>query len=78
MQAIWARNKNDIKEEEYNEFYTFVGHDHENPLGRLHFAADAPLAIQALLFVPARNFETMGMARLESEVNLYCRRCRMN
>jgi TNF receptor-associated protein 1 len=74
VQAIWARNKNEIKEEEYNEFYTFVGHDHDQPLYRLHFSADAPLAIQALLFVPKRNFETMGMGRLDSEVNLYCRK----
>lgn len=74
VQAIWARNKNDIKEEEYNEFYTFVGHDHEPPLFRLHFSADAPLAIQALLFVPQRNFETLGIGRIESEVNLYCRK----
>jgi len=74
VQAIWARNKNEIKEEEYNEFYTFVGHDHEKPLFRLHFSADAPLAIQALLFVPPRNFETLGMGRIDSEVNLYCRK----
>jgi molecular chaperone HtpG len=74
VQAIWARNKNDIKEEEYNEFYTFVGHDHEPPRFRLHFTADAPLAIQALLFVPQRNFETLGIGRIESEVNLYCRK----
>ena len=74
VQAIWARNKNDIKEEEYNSFYTFVGHDHDQPLLRLHFTADAPLAIQALLFVPKRNFETMGMGRMDSEVNLYCRK----
>ena len=74
VQAIWARNKNEIKEEEYNEFYTFVGHDHDKPLFRLHFSADAPLAIQALLFVPQRNFETLGMGRIESEVNLYCRK----
>ncbi len=74
VQAIWARNKNEIKEEEYNEFYTFVGHDHEKPLYRLHFSADAPLAIQALLFVPPRNFESMGMGRIESDVNLYCRK----
>jgi molecular chaperone HtpG len=74
VQAIWARNKNEIKEEEYNEFYTYVGHDHDKPLFRLHFSADAPLAIQALLFVPARNFETLGMGRTESEVNLYCRK----
>jgi TNF receptor-associated protein 1 len=52
VQAIWARNKNEIKAEEYNEFYTFVGHDQDPPLFRLHFSADAPLAIQSLLFVP--------------------------
>ncbi len=74
VQAIWARSKSEIKEEEYNEFYTFVGHDHEKPLFRLHFTADAPLAIQSLLFVPQRNFESMGMGRMDSEVNLYCRK----
>ena len=74
VQAIWARNKNEIKEEEYNEFYTFIGHDHDQPLFRLHFTADAPLAIQSLLFVPQRNFETLGMGRIDSEVNLYCRK----
>ncbi len=74
VQAIWARNKNEIKEEEYKEFYNFVGHDHDDPLYRLHFSADAPLAIQALLFVPKRNFETLGMGRIDSEVNLYCRK----
>lgn len=74
VRAIWARSKSEIKDEEYNEFYQYIGHDHQAPLGRLHFTADAPLAIQALLFVPARNFETLGMARMESEVNLYCRK----
>ena len=74
IQAIWARNKNEIKEEEYNEFYTFIAHDHDAPLFRLHFSADAPLAIQSLLYVPARNFESMGMGRVDSEVNLYCRK----
>ena len=74
IQAIWSRNKSEIKEEEYDEFYRFLGHDSEKPIFRLHFAADAPLALQALLFVPARNFEMLGMGRIESEVNLYCRK----
>jgi molecular chaperone HtpG len=43
-------------------------------LFRLHFNADAPLAIQSLLFVPQRNFESMGMGRNDSEVNLCCRK----
>lgn len=74
VQAIWARSKSEIKEEEYQEFYTFVGHDHDKPRFRLHFSADAPLAIQSVLFVPQRNFESMGMGRIDSEVNLYCRK----
>ncbi len=74
VQAIWGRNKTEIKEEEYNEFYHYIGHDTENPLYRLHFSADAPLSIQAVLFVPPRNFELMGMTRGESEVNLYCKK----
>jgi TNF receptor-associated protein 1 len=74
VQAIWTRSKSEIKDEEYDEFYQYIGHDQEKPAYRLHFNADAPLAIQALLFVPARNFETMGMSRLESEVHLYCRK----
>ena len=74
VQAIWARSQNEVKQEEYDEFYQFVGHDHEAPLYRLHFTSDAPLAIQALLFVPQHNFESLGMGRTDSEVNLYCRR----
>ena len=74
VKAIWTRNKSEIKDEEYNEFYHYISHDHEDPLFRLHFTADAPIAIQSLLFVPAHNFESAGMARMESEVNLYCRK----
>ncbi len=74
VQALWARSKGEIKPEEYDEFYQFIGHDHETPLLRLHFTADAPLAIQSLLFVPRHNLETMGMGRVDSEVNLHCRK----
>ena len=74
VQALWARNKSEIKPEEYDEFYKYIAHDQEDALFRLHFSADAPLAINALLFVPPRNFETMGMGKGESEVNLYCKK----
>ena len=74
VQALWTRSRSEIKEEEYNEFYQFLGHDHQPALLRLHFTADAPLAIQSLLFVPKMNLEAMGLGRMESEVNLYCRK----
>jgi len=74
VEAIWSRNKNELSREDYVKFYQFLGHDQEEPLFYLHFNADAPLAIQALMFVPQRSFETPGLARMESEVHLYCRK----
>ena len=74
VQAIWARNKAEVKDEEYNEFYRYIGHDTDAPLGRLHFVTDAPLSIQSVLFIPARNFELLSMTREESQVHLYCRK----
>ena len=74
VQALWTRNKNEIKEEEYVEFYKFIGTAASEPMYRLHFSADAPLAINALLFVPAENFEMFGFGKMEPGVNLYCQR----
>lgn len=74
VQAIWSRNKSEIKEDEYQEFYKYIGHDTTDPTYRLHFSSDAPIAIQALLFVPSHNIEGMGISRTEPQVNLYCRK----
>ena len=74
VQALWLRSKSEIKEEEDNEFYKFQSHAYDEPSLRLHFSADAPLAINALLFVPQENTEKMGMSRLEPAVSLYCRK----
>jgi len=74
VQALWLRNKNEVKEEEYTEFYKFQSHAYDEPRLRLHFSADAPLSINALLFVPKENTEKLGLARLEPGVSLYCRK----
>ena len=74
VQALWTKNKSDVKDEEYNEFYKFIGNAATDPLYRLHFSADAPLAINALLFVPAENFEVFGFGKVDPGVNLYCQR----
>jgi len=74
VQALWARSKNEITDEEYNEFYKFIGNAFDDPSYRLHFEADAPLAIKALLFVPKENFEQFGFGRADPGVSLYCQR----
>ncbi len=74
IDAIWTRSKSDIKEEEYTEFYRFIANAFDEPQYRLHFSADAPLSIKALLFVPQTNMESMGFGKMEPGVDLYCRK----
>ena len=74
VQAIWVRNKNEINHEEYVEFYKFIANAYDEPFYKLHFSADAPLAINALLFVPQENMERYGFGKTEPGVALYCRK----
>ena len=74
VQALWTRNKSEIKDTEYDEFYKYIGHDADAPLYRLHFNADAPLAIRALLFIPSKNLELATFTREEHHVDLYCKK----
>ena len=74
QEAIWLKNRTEVEDEEYNEFYKFACKAFDEPMLRLHFNADAPLAINALLFTPSSNIEAMGFMRSESEVGLYCRK----
>jgi|694.fasta_scaffold11557_12 molecular chaperone HtpG len=74
VQALWTRNKSEIKDAEYDEFYKYIGHDQDAPLYRLHFNADAPLAIRALLFIPSKNLELATFTREEHHVDLYCKK----
>ena len=74
VQAIWSKSKSDVKPEEYDEFYQFIAHTDEKPLSYMHFSADAPIALNALLFIPRRNPEMFGFGRVDANVALYCKR----
>jgi molecular chaperone HtpG len=74
VQALWARGAKEITAAEYNDFYKFIGNAVDDPTYRLHFTADAPLAIKALLYTPKENFENLGFGRMEPGVSLYCQK----
>jgi molecular chaperone HtpG len=74
VQAVWMRNKNEIKDEEYNEFYKFQANAYDEPMYRVHFNSDAPLTINSLLFIPHENPEHWGFGRVKPGVGLYCRK----
>lgn len=74
VEALWLKNKNDISDEEYDAFYKFTAHAFDEPVYRLHFSADAPLSINALVFLPAENPERWGFGQVDPGVALYCRK----
>lgn len=74
VEALWLKSKNEVTDEQYDEFYKFACKAWDAPRFRLHFAADAPLQINALLFVPTENSEKFGFGQTEPGVALYCRR----
>lgn len=72
--ALWMRNKSDITDEEYNEFYKSVGHDFEDPLLHVHNRVEGKNEYTSLLYVPARAPFDMWDREQKHGVKLYVRR----
>ena len=53
MTPIWKKDKKDITEEEYNNFYTSKFMDYEKPLKTIHYSAEGLSSYKALLFIPS-------------------------
>lgn len=54
MVPLWRKNKSEITEEQYNDFYKQNWYDSEDPLLTLHVKAEGTVSYTALLFVPAK------------------------
>jgi len=52
--ALWTKSKEDITEEQYNEFYKHVGHDFQDPLAHVHSKVEGTNEYTLLLYVPGR------------------------
>ena len=53
-QALWTRNKSDISDEEYNEFYKHIAHDFSDPAIWSHNRVEGKQEYTSLLYIPAR------------------------
>ncbi len=72
--ALWKRSKNDIKDEEYNEFYKTIGHDTEDPMLKIHTSAEGTLEYTTLFFIPKTAPSDMYQANYRPGVKLYVKR----
>jgi TNF receptor-associated protein 1 len=74
VEALWLKSKSEISEDEYKAFYQFAGKAFDEPAYRLHFSADAPIAINSLVFAPSENPERMGFGKVDGGVSLYSKK----
>ena len=51
--ALWTRNKADITEEQYKEFYRHISKNFDDPWLTLHFKAEGSIEYNALLYIPS-------------------------
>ena len=72
--ALWTRNKKEIKNEEYNEFYKHIGHDFEDPLAHTHNKVEGKLEYTSLLYIPSRAPFDLWDREQRHGVKLYVRR----
>ncbi|WP_415883951.1 molecular chaperone HtpG [Neptuniibacter sp. QD34_54] len=72
--ALWTRNKSEISEEEYQEFYKHISHDFGNPLTWAHNRVEGNMEYTSLLFVPERAPYDLWNREAPKGLKLYVQR----
>ncbi len=72
--ALWARPKQEIKPEDYEEFYKHVAHDFEPPLAYVHSRVEGKQEYTSLLYIPKRAPFNLWDREHRHGVKLYVRR----
>lgn len=72
--ALWRQPPHQTKPEDYEEFYRQLTLDFEAPLAHAHLAADAPVQLYAVLFLPSSAERGMFALRRDAGLKLYARK----
>jgi len=72
--ALWRRSKNELKDEDYNEFYKQLGHDSEEPLCYIHTKAEGTLEYSTLFYIPKKAPFDLYNVDYKPGVKLYVKR----
>ncbi|WP_180073977.1 MULTISPECIES: molecular chaperone HtpG [unclassified Acinetobacter] len=72
--ALWTRNKNEISEEQYTEFYKNLSHDFEAPLAWTHNRVEGSTEYTQLLYIPSRAPSNIFTREAKAGIKLYVKR----
>ena len=74
MKPIWTRQKNEVKDEEYEEFYKHIAHDWNKPFRIIPFKAEGRIEYTSLLFLPAQAPFDLFYQNYKSGLQLYVKK----
>ncbi|WP_297700334.1 molecular chaperone HtpG [Mycobacterium sp.] len=74
MKALWARPKEEVSEEEYQEFYKHIAHAWDDPLEVIAMRAEGTFEYQALLFLPSHAPFDLFNRDAQTGIQLYVKR----
>lgn len=72
--ALWLKDKAEISETEYNDFYKHISHDFNNPSKVIHYKAEGTSEFTALLFIPSKAPHGIFFKEFKIGPTLYVRR----
>lgn len=72
--ALWTRNKNEVTEEQYVEFYKNLSHDFEAPLAWAHNRVEGSTEYTQLLYVPSKAAANIFTREAKAGIKLYVKR----
>jgi len=72
--ALWAKSRDELSDEQYNEFYKHVSHDFQEPLARIHSRVEGTNEYTLLLYVPAHAPFDLWDRETKHGVKLYVRK----
>lgn len=72
--SIWQREKKDVTDEEYKEFYKHISHDYADPLVWSHNKVEGKVNYTSLLFVPEHSAQNMWEQNQDYGLQLFVRR----
>ena len=72
--ALWKIPKNELSEDDYNEFYQNLSHDNSKPLSYIHNKVEGSLEYITLFYIPSRAPFDLFRVDYKSGVKLYVKR----
>ena len=71
MLPIWKKDKKDITEDEYNNFYTERFYDYEKPMKVIHTSVEGLCSYNAILYIPSHTPFDLYSKEYEKGLQLY-------